>query len=133
MNVLKCIKNKYTVSKIALTLSLALSNMASAAEASQVKDVEVLVVVGSRSEPRSIHESSVPIDVFDENDIIQSGSLSGEISQILHNLVPSFNFPRQSNSDTADLVRPAQLRGLSPDQTLVLINGKHPTSYLPRN
>ncbi len=121
------------MSGVALALSLALPNIAYAAETPQIEeDIEVVVIVGSRAEPRTIHESSVPVDVFDENDIIQSGSLSGEISQLLHNLVPSFNFPRQSNSDTADIVRPAQLRGLSPDQTLVLINGKrrHTTAIL---
>lgn len=136
MNIFKCAQNKYNLSGVALALSLALPTMASAEsaykEATAEKDIEVVVIVGSRAEPRTIHESSVPVDVFDENDIIQSGSLSGEISQVLHNLVPSFNFPRQSNSDTADLVRPAQLRGLSPDQTLVLINGKrrHTTAVL---
>jgi len=95
-------------------------------------DLEEVVVVGSRAAPRSAEDSPVPVDVFNAQDLMQSGSLSGEISQLLHNLVPSFNFPRQSNSDTADLVRPAQLRGLSPDHTLVLVNGKrrHTTAIL---
>jgi len=95
-------------------------------------DLEEVVVLGSRAAPRSAEDSPVPVDVFNAQDLQQSGSLSGEISQLLHNLVPSFNFPRQSNSDTADLVRPAQLRGLSPDHTLVLVNGKrrHTTAIL---
>ncbi|TRX53927.1 TonB-dependent receptor plug domain-containing protein [Thalassomonas sp. M1454] len=133
MSLFKSAINKYNLSGVAIALSFVLPNTTFAAEVpSAEEDIEVVVVVGSRAEPRSIHESSVPVDVFDENDIIQSGSLSGEMSQVLHNLVPSFNFPRQSNSDTADLVRPAQLRGLSPDQTLVLVNGKrrHTTAIL---
>ena len=94
--------------------------------------LEEIVVIGSRGAPRSVDDSPVPVDVFQASDFEQSGSFNGELSQLLHNLLPSFNFPRQSNSDTADLVRPAQLRGLSPDHTLVLVNGKrrHTTAIL---
>ena len=49
---------------------------------------------------------------------------STELATVLGRLVPSMNFPRPSGADTSDAVRPAQLRGLSPDQTLVLVNGK---------
>jgi len=94
--------------------------------------LEEIVVIGSRGAPRSAADSPVPVDVFQASDFEQSGSFNGELSQLLHNLLPSFNFPRQSNSDTADMVRPAQLRGLSPDHTLVLVNGKrrHTTAIL---
>jgi len=50
--------------------------------------------------------------------------VAGELAQALQSLAPSFNFPRQSNSGGADHVRAAQLRGMSPDQVLVLVNGK---------
>lgn len=95
-------------------------------------ELEEVVVVGSRAAPRSAIDSAVPVDVFTAQDLEQSASMAGELSQLLHNLLPSFNFSRQSNSDTADLVRPAQLRGLSPDHTLVLVNGKrrHTTAIL---
>jgi iron complex outermembrane receptor protein len=100
--------------------------------AEQIQPLEEVVVVGSRAAPRSVADSPVPVDVFGADDLARAASLGGEMSQLLHSLVPSFNFPRQSNSDTADLVRPAQLRGLSPDHTLVLVNGKrrHTTAIL---
>ncbi|MEH6569690.1 MAG: TonB-dependent receptor [Halioglobus sp.] len=96
------------------------------------EQLEEIVVVGSRTKPRSVQDSPVPVDVFTASDLEQAGSFNGELSQLLHNLSPAFNFPRQSNSDTADIVRPAQLRGLSPDHTLVLVNGKrrHTTAIL---
>ena len=57
-------------------------------------------------------------------DIRKAGVLNGELGSALQALLPSFNFPRQSNSGGADHVRAAQLRGLSPNQILVLVNGK---------
>lgn len=91
---------------------------------------EEVVVTGSRARGRTAVNTPVPVDVISAGDIARAGALGGEFGQALQNLVPSFNFPRQSNSGSADLVRPAQLRGLSPDQVLVLVNGKrrHTTS-----
>lgn len=88
-----------------------------------------IVVTGTRAGNRTVLDSPVPVDVLTGAEIAQSGS-SGELAQALQNLTPAFNFPRQSNSGTGDTVRAAQLRGLSPDQILVLVNGKryHPTS-----
>jgi iron complex outermembrane recepter protein len=86
--------------------------------------VEKVVVTGVRGKPRSATTTPVPVDVITAQDLERSGALGGEPGQALQNLVPSFNLPRQSTSGPADIVRPAQLRGLSPDQTLVLINGK---------
>jgi len=89
---------------------------------------EEVVVTGirarSRNRARTIVTTPVPVDIINADAIDRSGALGGEIGQALQNLVPSFNFPRQSNSGSADIVRPAQLRGLSPDQVLVLVNGK---------
>ena len=83
-----------------------------------------IVVVGSRGKPRSVLNSSVPVDVINLSDLASASSLGGEVGEILQNLSPSFNFPRQSNSGAADTVRTGQLRGLNPDQVLVLVNGK---------
>ena len=69
-------------------------------------------------------ESTSPIDVLTAEDIRKAGVLNGELGSALQALLPSFNFPRQSNSGGADHVRAAQLRGLSPNQVLVLVNGK---------
>ncbi len=80
-------------------------------------------VVGSRSYNRTATESPVAIDVIDVSEL---ASTTGkvEINQILQYAAPSFNATKQSGSDGADHIDPASLRGLGPDQTLVLINGK---------
>lgn len=80
-------------------------------------------VVGSRSYQRSSTDSPVAIDVID---VAELASTTGkaEINQILQYSAPSFNATKQSGSDGADHIDPASLRGLGPDQTLVLINGK---------
>lgn len=82
-----------------------------------------VVVVGSRNTKRTVVNSAVPIDVINVKDVTtQSGKL--EINELLQYVAPSFNANKQSGSDGADHVDPASLRGLGPDQTLVLINGK---------
>jgi iron complex outermembrane receptor protein len=94
--------------------------------------LEEIVVVGTRTAGYSVEESLAPIDLVLPDAIRRSGSLPGEVGSALQSLVPSFSLPRQSNSNFADIVRPAQLRGLSPDQVLVLVNGKrrHGTATL---
>jgi iron complex outermembrane receptor protein len=82
-----------------------------------------VVVVGSRNTKRTVVNSAVPIDVINVKDVTtQSGKL--EINELLQYVAPSFNANKQSGSDGADHVDPASLRGMGPDQTLVLINGK---------
>jgi iron complex outermembrane receptor protein len=80
-------------------------------------------IVGSRSYNRTITNSAAPVDVID---IAELSSVNGrvEINQIMQFAAPSFNATKQSGSDGADHIDPASLRGLGPDQTLVLINGK---------
>jgi iron complex outermembrane receptor protein len=80
-------------------------------------------VVGSRSYNRSVTDSPVAIDVID---VAELASTTGktEINQVLQYAAPSFNATKQSGSDGADHIDPASLRGLGPDQTLVLVNGK---------
>ncbi|MGC1240268.1 MAG: TonB-dependent receptor [Chryseosolibacter sp.] len=82
-----------------------------------------IVIVGSRSQNRTVIESPVPIDIIEASNIANAfGKV--EINQILQYAAPSFNATKQSGSDGADHIDPASLRGLGPDQTLVLINGK---------
>ena len=82
-----------------------------------------VVIVGSRNAKRTVVNSAVPIDIINVKDVTtQSGKL--EINELLQYVAPSFNANKQSGSDGADHVDPASLRGLGPDQTLVLINGK---------
>ncbi len=95
-------------------------------------ELEEIVVVGTRTAGHGVYESLAPIDLITPEAIRQSAAIPGEIGAAIQSLVPSFNLPRQSNSNFADVVRPAQLRNLSPDQVLVLVNGKrrHSTSTL---
>lgn len=80
-------------------------------------------IVGSRSYNRSSIESPVAVDVIDIGEVAASNG-KVEVNQILQYAAPSFNATRQSGSDGADHIVPASLRGLGPDQTLVLVNGK---------
>jgi iron complex outermembrane receptor protein len=84
---------------------------------------EQVVVVGSRYGSRTVIDSPVPIDVIDVAALAQTTG-QAELSQVLQAAAPSFNATKQSGSDGADHIDPASLRGLGPDQTLVLINGK---------
>ena len=81
-----------------------------------------IVVTGSRIAGRTVADSPVPVDVIDAAALTNSGLT--ETNKLLNRLVPSFNFPQPSLTDGTDSVRPATLRGLAPDQTLVLVNGK---------
>ena len=85
-------------------------------------DEDTIIVTGTRSSNRTIADSPVPVDVIGAQAIAHTGQT--ETNRILNNLVPSFNFPQPSVNDGSDAVRPATLRGLSPDQVLVLVNGK---------
>jgi iron complex outermembrane receptor protein len=80
------------------------------------------VVIGSRARHTAAEELAVPVDVFTTEQIKSQGTT--ETSQILSQLAPSVNFPRQSVSDATEIVRPFTMRGLSADHTLVLLNGK---------
>jgi iron complex outermembrane receptor protein len=79
------------------------------------------VTVGSRA-AGALAEKGVPVDVITHDQLASSGY--AETAQIIQSLAPSFNFPRPTITDGTDTVRPATLRGLGPDQVLVLINGK---------
>ena len=81
-----------------------------------------VVVVGSRAEPRSVIESTVPVDVIRTEDLARQGSR--DLVSQLRTVIPSFNINTQPISDAATVVRPASLRNLAPDHTLVLVNGK---------
>ncbi|MBD9367301.1 TonB-dependent receptor [Xanthomonas sp. XNM01] len=106
---------------LAIALALALP---STAFAQATTTLDQVIVTGTRASDRTVLESTSPVDVLTAEDIRKAGVLNGELGSALQTLLPSFNFPRQSNSGGADHVRAAQLRGLSPDQVLVLVNGK---------
>lgn len=81
-----------------------------------------LAVTGSRAKYRTVDDSPVPVDIIESEDLVRTGQT--ELGRAIQALVPSFNFSSSSISDGSDALRPATLRGLGPDQTLVLINGK---------
>ena len=83
---------------------------------------ERVVVVGTRAQPRSVTESPVPVDVIRTEDFVAQGST--DLANQLRAVVPSFNVNTQPISDAATIVRPANLRNLAPDHTLILVNGK---------
>ena len=98
------------------------SAAATAAEAAATASVEELVVTGTRTEGRSRLDSLAPVDVIGAEALSRQGA-STELAQALANLTPALDFPRPAITDGTDHVRPATLRGLAPDQTLVLVNG----------
>ena len=87
-----------------------------------VVELEEQVVIGSRARPRSVIDSAVPIDTIRGDEIGKQGTT--DLQDMFRNLVPSYNVNTQPISDAGTVVRPANLRGLAPDHTLVLINGK---------
>lgn len=93
---------------------------------------DVIIVTGARSLERTSLTSPVPVDLLSHEALEHSSAVAKELGQAISVLAPSVNFPRQSNSGTSDHVRAAQLRGLSPDQVLVLVNGKrrHPSAVV---
>ena len=87
-----------------------------------VLDIGTLSVVGSRLPGRSAQDSPVPVDVIAGDDLQTYGIR--DMDSLLRATVPSYNVSQQPISDAATFVRPANLRGLPPDSTLVLVNGK---------
>ncbi len=83
---------------------------------------ETIVVVGTRTEGRTVTASPVPVDVIPETELVSQGN--NDLTDRIRTVVPSYNVGTQPISDAATLVRPANLRGLAPDHTLVLVNGK---------
>jgi iron complex outermembrane receptor protein len=109
-----------TASLTALALSLPALAQAPASE----DGLDQIIVTGIRAKDRTVLDSPVPVDVLSAAAIERAGGIGGDVTSALQTLAPSFNVQRQSQSGPADHVRAAQLRGMSPDQTLVLFNGK---------
>ncbi|MCQ9425730.1 TonB-dependent receptor [Pseudomonas sp. LJDD11] len=110
---------------------LGVSTFAGAEEAAQESStLSTVIVTGTRAQERTASASLSPIDVISGDALRSTGS--AELGAVLAKLIPSINFPRPSLVDGAELTRPAQLRGLSPDQVLVLVNGKrrHTSAFI---
>lgn len=118
-------------SRAALPAAVALSLLAVAAPSfaqtaagadPEIKRLDQVSVIGSRTQSRTVLESPVPIDVLSGDELRASGYT--DVSTILQSLLPSYNFPHPTTPDGNTHIRSATLRGLSPDQTLILVNGK---------
>ncbi len=86
------------------------------------QEIETISIIGSRVSGRSVEDLPVPVDILSAEALLNTGHT--EVGRMLQAIAPSFNFSSSSISDGTDALRPATLRGLGPDQTLVLINGK---------
>ena len=84
--------------------------------------IEEIISTGTRTRARSVNDSPAPVDVLSGQDFSNQGDT--DVSNLIRNAVPSYNVNDQPISDAATLVRPANLRGLAPDHTLLLVNGK---------
>src|SRR5690606_26146750 len=116
-----------TRSRLTLALALAITlpvGAAAQATGADTTTLDQVIVTGTRASDRTVLESTSPVDVLTAAELRRAAGPAGELGSALQALLPSFNFPRQSNSGGADHVRAAQLRGLSPDQVLVLVNGR---------
>jgi len=114
--------------KTALALAIA-ALCAGSAQAQQVApqddtagNAATVVVTGTRVANRTVLDTTAPVDVISAETLKNSGST--EMTQALSMALPSLNFPRPSLTDGTDTIRPATLRGMAPDQTLVLVNSK---------
>ncbi|NQY89348.1 MAG: TonB-dependent receptor [Colwellia sp.] len=119
------VKFKHSTLALAVCLSLASTSsiaQANAADGAENSDIERIVTVGTRMSNRTVADSPAPIDIISAEAIRNSGATS--TPDMLRKLAPSFNMNNTTTSDGQDLMRPASLRSLGPDQVLVLINGK---------
>ncbi len=96
-------------------------------------NLDEVVVTGTRTAGRTRLDTIAPVDIVSEKALTRTGTT--ELAQSLSTLAPSINFPRPAITDGTDHIRPATLRGLSPDQTLVLVNGtrRHSTALVNVN
>lgn len=114
--------NKKTLPQRALLASALMAALAPASAQQTADNMSQVVVLGSRTQAKTALDTAVPVGLINSKDIQSAGTL--ELGKVLQDLDPSFNFTSTFVSDGTDIIRPATLRGLGPDQLLVLINGK---------
>ncbi len=118
------------MSSLSLAISIAVAGIGAShsaiadddVKATKDSKIEKIAVVGTRAAPRSINDSPVPIDIIGAEEIQKAGNT--DMLEILKGSIPSLNVHSNPISDAASLVRPMNLRGLSADSTLILLNGK---------
>ena len=113
----------WTASKLSIATLIAVGSSLSVGSFAQDNEfVEEVVSIGTRGKPRSVSSSPVPVDVLSAEDISKTGT--DDLLMQLQGSIPSLNVHLQPISDAASMIRPANLRGLSADSTLITTNGK---------
>ena len=135
-----CIRDRLRSHRLSLAVvaALAVPTAAFAQQApgdaqARTSTLDTLIVTGTRVADRTVAESQSPIDIITSDALTATGTT--ELATALARALPSLNFPRPALTDGTSAIRPAQLRGLAPDQVLVLVNGKrrHTSSLLNLN
>lgn len=108
----------------AIAMAAATPAFAQQPPAGEIADssTDVVISVGTRRGERSASDTPAPVDVIDGSELLNQGD--NDIQNLLRTSVPSYNVNTQPISDASTIIRPANLRGLPPDSTLVLVNGK---------
>lgn len=114
--------SRISAAMVTLGLAVPLHAQQATAATGKATTLESVQVIGSRAKNRTAAETAAPVDVISSEQLENAGV--SEVGQALQMLEPSFNFSRTFVSDGTDIIRPATLRGLGPDQVLVLVNGK---------
>lgn len=119
-----------SASLLSLTAGAAFAQERAQSEVAEAARVDDIIVTGVRGAPRTAIESPTPVDVFNAEQLSQ-GAQTGVFESVRY-LVPSFNLPTRAGGGSATVIATGSLRGLNPDQTLVLVNGKrrHRTSLI---
>ena len=107
---------------LALSVAVPAAALSLSASAQEASEIEEVVITGVRGKPRTVQDSPVPVDVFSSEDL--ENVEFTDMNDIVRTLVPTYTLSRQPISDGATFIRPATLRGLPTDKTLVLVNGK---------
>ena len=113
--------NRRLLALLVAGLSSGAINTTAMAQSSE-ENLEEIIITGSRARPRTVTDSPVPVDVFNTETIREVAFT--DTNDVIKTLVPSFNISRQPISDGGTFIRPAQLRGMPTDKTLVLVNSK---------
>jgi len=102
--------------------ALVAPGLSSVANAQGADEIEEIITTGTRRAERSASDSAVPVDVISGQEFENMGT--ADLDDMLKTAIPSYNVDRAAISDAATLVRPATMRGLPPDNVLILVNGK---------
>lgn len=116
------LKSALAISASAAMLAGAMSVTAHAQSSDGVNPEDEIISIGTRRQARSAADTPAPVDVISGVEFTQNAA--NDVQDLLRTSLPSYNVNTQPISDAATIVRPANLRGLSPDNTLVLLNGK---------